>query len=288
MKTNKGFAPIATLIIIIAVLAVGGVAYYAGTKKSFTTENNNQSQTDQNQNSIENNPIVNPNITTKDTTSGKGVSWSTCSINLSGHACAKAGGETFCGNGWCSCDCPGKPCNSNLDCADSSSVIPPSNEPKYCKFAEGVCGSSPGKCIVNLSATGVSYGGSIVCGCDGKTYATNTEAEKLGISIKSYGGCNAVKPCAKEGEYINKSGSLDTQNECCNFEPELKTKNASLCYDMMKGPPCCDFIGTAQEGWYYFDRGGNKTALKIEKCASVVDYTNYPLPNSCHPISSGN
>lgn len=30
MKTNKGFAPIAIVLIIIAVLAVGGIAYYAG------------------------------------------------------------------------------------------------------------------------------------------------------------------------------------------------------------------------------------------------------------------
>ena len=37
MKKNKGFAPIAIVLIIIAVLAVGGVAYFIGTKNSLPT-----------------------------------------------------------------------------------------------------------------------------------------------------------------------------------------------------------------------------------------------------------
>lgn len=37
MKTNKGFAPIAIFLIIIAILAVGGIAYYAGKNSSKST-----------------------------------------------------------------------------------------------------------------------------------------------------------------------------------------------------------------------------------------------------------
>lgn len=46
MKTNKGFAPIALVLILVAVLAVGGVAYYIGKKSNAPTTNqeNNQSQ----------------------------------------------------------------------------------------------------------------------------------------------------------------------------------------------------------------------------------------------------
>ena len=33
MKNNKGFAPVLVLVVVLAVLAVGGVAYYAGTQK---------------------------------------------------------------------------------------------------------------------------------------------------------------------------------------------------------------------------------------------------------------
>ena len=35
MKTNKGLAPIVIVLIIIAVLAIGGVAYYAGKKSNL-------------------------------------------------------------------------------------------------------------------------------------------------------------------------------------------------------------------------------------------------------------
>lgn len=55
MKNNKGFASLAIVLIIIAVLAVGGVAYYAG-----------KSATPAPQNTAENNyqPPVNQNNTT--------------------------------------------------------------------------------------------------------------------------------------------------------------------------------------------------------------------------------
>ncbi|MES2023764.1 MAG: hypothetical protein V4439_03710 [Patescibacteria group bacterium] len=40
MKTNKGFAPIVIILIIIAVLAVGGMSYYAGKKNSVSESKN--------------------------------------------------------------------------------------------------------------------------------------------------------------------------------------------------------------------------------------------------------
>ncbi|OGI57615.1 hypothetical protein A3B85_02465 [Candidatus Nomurabacteria bacterium RIFCSPHIGHO2_02_FULL_37_13] len=61
MKNNKGFAPIAIILIIFAVLAVGGVAYYAGKSSSPTTQNipeNNYQPAGQNI------PVVNSNNTT--------------------------------------------------------------------------------------------------------------------------------------------------------------------------------------------------------------------------------
>lgn len=41
MKTNKGFAPIAIILIIIGVLAVGGIAYYVGKSSNTPLQNNN-------------------------------------------------------------------------------------------------------------------------------------------------------------------------------------------------------------------------------------------------------
>lgn len=63
MKNNKGFAPIAIVLIIIAVLVVGGIVYYVGTKNNSipqnTQENNYQPQT---QNTI---PNTNPSSANK-------------------------------------------------------------------------------------------------------------------------------------------------------------------------------------------------------------------------------
>ena len=71
MKNNKGFAPIAIIFIIIAVLAVGGVAYYTG-KSSKTApkniEENSINLSQENQNNIANTPVTNLNITTNDLT----------------------------------------------------------------------------------------------------------------------------------------------------------------------------------------------------------------------------
>lgn len=65
MKNNKGFAPIAIVLIVIAVLAIGGIAYYVGTKNNSvpqnTQENNNQPPA--NQNNTTNTPVVNSNTT---------------------------------------------------------------------------------------------------------------------------------------------------------------------------------------------------------------------------------
>lgn len=40
MKTSKGFTPIAIVLILVGVLAVGGVAYYAGKSKNTPEINN--------------------------------------------------------------------------------------------------------------------------------------------------------------------------------------------------------------------------------------------------------
>ncbi|MFH1201174.1 MAG: GerMN domain-containing protein [bacterium] len=39
MKNNKGFAPVLILVAVLAVLAVGGIAYYAGTKNNSVPQN---------------------------------------------------------------------------------------------------------------------------------------------------------------------------------------------------------------------------------------------------------
>lgn len=59
MKTNKGFAPIAVVMLIIAILAVGGIAYYAGTKNSSAPTQENNSTNDINSNTIKDNISVN-------------------------------------------------------------------------------------------------------------------------------------------------------------------------------------------------------------------------------------
>lgn len=70
MKNNKGFAPIAIVLIIVAVLAVGGIAYYAG--KSSTPAPQNVPE-----NNVTNNPVVNSNTPPPTTVTGETAIWKT-------------------------------------------------------------------------------------------------------------------------------------------------------------------------------------------------------------------
>ncbi len=69
MKNNKGFAPIAVVLIIVAVLAVGGIAYYTGKSSSPAPQNALE-------NNVTNTPVVNSDATTQNTTS----TWKTYSF----------------------------------------------------------------------------------------------------------------------------------------------------------------------------------------------------------------
>lgn len=61
MKNNKGFAPIAIILIIIAVLAVGGIAYYMG-KSSSTLPNVVNNPPQENQNNVVTPPVQNTEV----------------------------------------------------------------------------------------------------------------------------------------------------------------------------------------------------------------------------------
>lgn len=77
MKTNKGFAPIAIVLIIIAVLALGGVAYYAGKSSTpvLNTDTANNSQPQADQNSVTNTPAVNSNTSFSILSPKEGDQW---------------------------------------------------------------------------------------------------------------------------------------------------------------------------------------------------------------------
>jgi len=64
MKNNKGFAPIALVLIIIAVLVIGGIAYYSGkSPNTLPTNNVGESNLPQvNQNTVTNTPPVNNQV----------------------------------------------------------------------------------------------------------------------------------------------------------------------------------------------------------------------------------
>lgn len=67
----------------------------------------------------------------------------------------------------------GEACSSNTDCADF----------EFCEMNE--CTSSNGFCAPRMC---LPMGGP-VCGCDGKTYATNCERKRAGVSGFVPGTC---------------------------------------------------------------------------------------------------
>jgi hypothetical protein len=67
MKNNKGFAPILIALIIVAVLAVGGVAYYVGKKSNTLPKVEENNFPEVNQNNVVNNSVP-PTLETKEST----------------------------------------------------------------------------------------------------------------------------------------------------------------------------------------------------------------------------
>jgi hypothetical protein len=65
MKNSKGFAPVLILVAVLAVLAIGGGAYYFGTTNNPVPENTQEDnyQSQENQNNIVNTSVVNSNST---------------------------------------------------------------------------------------------------------------------------------------------------------------------------------------------------------------------------------
>jgi hypothetical protein len=92
-------------------------------------------------------------------------------------------------------------CSSNADCAETE------------RCAKGTCGDSPGICQERPTTCPTSE--SYVCGCDGKTYLNDCEAQLAGVVLASTGACpcDAAREC-KDDEYCESSASCSGAGFC--------------------------------------------------------------------------
>ena len=81
-----------------------------------------------------------------------------------------------------SCDTAAKVggCATNEECGKG----------KFCAFAEGSCGDTPGTCAPRPEMCTMEY--SPMCGCDGQTYGSVCTAAGSGTSIRYRGECRGL------------------------------------------------------------------------------------------------
>jgi hypothetical protein len=101
-----------------------------------------------------------------------------CDGKTYGNECeARAMGTSVAAAGECAPPPPPTGCKSNTDCAKN----------EFCFFKSGCGKLGAGACKVRPQACAMYY--SPVCGCDGKTYGNECEAEAAGVSVSAAGAC---------------------------------------------------------------------------------------------------
>lgn len=98
MKKNQGFAPVLILVAVLVVLAIGGIAYFAGKSSTPAPQNvpENNSQLPENQNSVSNIPVQNTvtnNTANQQTQNSNPLPPTTCTPSIT--VLSPNGGEVF-------------------------------------------------------------------------------------------------------------------------------------------------------------------------------------------------
>lgn len=154
------------------------------------------------------------------------------------HGCCKPDGTVgvaSCVNGTWTCP-PGAQLFGQPGCRppDVCTELMPCASGQYCKVADYSCGkgSVPGKCVpIPTSCPG---GGTQVCGCGAKTYASACAAAADGTDLSIAGQCSTPPGTFPCGPYF-----CNTQTQVCRHTLDLTKVHAQNSYQCITPPQGC-------------------------------------------------
>jgi hypothetical protein len=181
----------------------------------------------------------------------------------------------------CNCGADSQVACTHRACADSCGGLSGKSCAKgeYCNYPmEAACGAGDRLGTCEPTPTDCTLVDEPVCGCDGQTYPGSCSAARAGVSIASYGACDAVQ-CTLDSDCPQLPCVCiddDMDGQCDNSCPTMGCRN-DVCVDISASVHTCGGLTGATCGKSQYCNHPAQTACGAGDQTGTCE----PLPEAC-------